>query len=612
MNAHTAKHKKQTYRQSIQLIKDYFLNSNQRYSALLLLAGSIICIIGLVALASIFSWWIVGFWEAITLMNLPLFISSIKLFVPIVSGFVIANVLKKYLTETLAVRWRNWLTLQFTEKYLSSHLELSRDATHIDNPQQRIQEDIKSFVKLTLSLSLDLIKSTLMLGTFIGTLWIVGGALTVGVLGASITIPGYLVWVAILFTIAASYITIKIGKSLTNLTRSQKKFEADFRKDMEQLNNDSESIAQEHGEQYYKLSLTNKFEKICNNAYQKIQVKLRITTFQSFYDNLSSIFPYLAAAPMYFAGHTTLGQLMQIGMSFGEVQGALSWFNDSYEKLATYKAIVGRIIELKQGLEKPHKPRNQQTIIINENETTHHFCIKALSIAEPKKAKNGDTHYILKGLNLQFTRGENTLIKGPSGLGKSTLFKVLAGSWKYGEGEITAPNHHKVCFLPQRPSLPHDTLKAVLAYPDPITTYTDEQYKDALRSVGNMEKFIHELESEKVWSKIFSGGEQQRISVARALLKKPEWLFLDEITAALDVNSERELYTLLQTKLNNTTLVSIAHRPTVDIFHRRVVTFDSINDNGVIHFTEQRALDNEPMNAVNDENELPPFIQRLT
>lgn len=612
MSAHTAKNSKQTYHQGIRLIKDYFLNSNERYSALLLLAGAIICIIGLVALASTFSWWIVGFWEAITMMNLPLFISSIKLFVPIVSGFVIANVVKKYLTETLSVRWRNWLTLKFTEKYLSSHLDLSREATHIDNPQQRIQEDIKTFVKFTLSLSLDLIKSTLMLVTFIGTLWIVGGALTVGILGASITIPGYLVWVAILFTLAASYITLKIGKSLTNLTHDQKKFEADFRKDMEQLNNDSENLAQEHGEQYYKLSLTNKFEKICDNAYQKIQVKLRITSFQSFYDNLSSIFPYLAAAPMYFSGQTTLGQLMQIGMSFGEVQGSLSWFNDSYEKLATYKAIVGRIIELEQGLDKRDKPPTQRTIIFNENETTRDFSISALNIAKSEKAKDGSTQYMLKGLNLRLTRGENTLIKGPSGLGKTTLFKILAGSWKYGEGEITAPNHNKVCFLPQRPSLPHDTLKAVLAYPDPIKTYTNKQYKDALRSVGNMEEFIKDLDNKKVWSKIFSGGEQKRIAVARALLKKPEWLFLDEITTGLDPKSEREVYTLLQNQPNPPTLVSIAHQPTVDVFHKRIVTFNSINDSGVIQFTDERPDDNQTTKAVNDENALSPFIQRLT
>jgi len=240
-------------------------------------------------------------------------------------------------------------------------------------------------------------------------------------------------------------------------------------------------------------------------------------------------------------------------------------------------------------------------IIVRENNALDAFCVKKLNIAYPSS-----TGFIMRGLNLQLNRFENTLIKGPSGLGKSTLFKVMAGTWKYGDGEITVPNCRSVCFLPQRPSLPNDTLRAVLAYPETVDTYPKEQCIRVLRAVGALDKFINELDTKADWSKRLSGGQQQRISFARALLKKPDWLFLDEATASLDTNSETHLYSLLKKELVGTTFVSIAHRPTVDVFHKRIVTLDAVDEKGEIHYIDQQigAPSNE---AANDENAgLPP------
>ena len=292
---------------------------------------------------------------------------------------------------------------------------------------------------------------------------------------------------------------------------------------------------------------------------------------------------------------------MEIGFSFTQVQFSLSWFTNSYERIASYKTSVTRIVELKNAMQDDGLTTTPKCIVVHEDnisEKPHELKVRNLNIAYPSS-----TNYMMRELNLTFKPGENTLIKGRSGLGKSTLFKVMAGTWKYGTGEVSVSNHHKMCFLPQKPSLPNDTLKAVLAYPEPVDTYTDIQYETVLRAVGHMDKFIDELNTKAIWSKRLSGGEQQRISFARALLKKPDWLFLDEATASLDEKSESTMYTLIKEQLKSTTFVSIAHRPTVERYHNRVVTFDADKE-GIICLNDEHRLIEQYTAAANDEDSM--------
>jgi putative ATP-binding cassette transporter len=206
------------------------------------------------------------------------------------------------------------------------------------------------------------------------------------------------------------------------------------------------------------------------------------------------------------------------------------------------------------------------------------------------EAQASSTGHILRNLNLKLTPGKHTLIKGPSGLGKSTLFKAISGTWKYGNGDIFVPAGKNLYFLPQKPTLPRDTLKAVLAYPEPVNTYTDEQYINALKAVGGMDDFIPKLQEKRPWAKELSDGQQQRVSFARALLKKPDWLFLDEATSALDEASEEHVYSVIIKELKNTTIVSIAHRKTVEKHHPRIVLFRA-NKEKEIEVTEQASTE---------------------
>lgn len=572
------------------LVKAYFLESDERLSAWLLLLGAVIGMIGLVAIMALLTTWNLDFMTALTDMNVPVFIESIKTFALLVTGYLAIDVAKTNMIGVLAIRWRNWLTRDLLDKYLgpdaNNYLELSRNLPlnfKIDNPAQRIQDDILLFTKQTLTLTLDFIQNILIQATFIGTLWVIGGPLSFALWGVSITIPGYLVWTAFLFSAVTNVLTHWIGRALSKLSHDLQGLEAEFRKEMELISHDAESIAQDRGETYYKKSLLKKFQAICIKSYDILRVQMNLTAFKSIFSQITMLVPYVTAAPLYFAKKISYAGLMQVGWAFQQIQMSLSWFSNSYEMLANYHASVARVAALENALKTKSAAMKASPAIKIAEKHTNELTVRNLDIAYP-----GGTTSMLRGLSLTFRPHENTVIKGPSGLGKSTLFKAIAGTWTYGKGNVQISNRNKMCFLPQRPSLPNDTLRAVLAYPEPETTYTDAQYIRVLHNVGNMNQFIAQLDTKKNWSGTFSPGQQERIAFARALLKKPDWLFLDEATASLDTQGERRMYNLVKRKLPNTTVISIAHRPSVTQFHQRVIKIQGADENGKVKLRDSK------------------------
>jgi len=556
-------------------INEYLKDPKEGYKGIFLMLGVLIATVGIVALTGLFGSWSTVFWDALVASDMALYTTSIQNFVMLTAGFIGISVLKDYLVGVLEINWRNWLTTKLLNKYTAdeenNYLDLARHPKEIENPAQRIQADVKGYVKQSLLLGSNLFQAALTICMFIGQLWVIGGALTI----ASVTIPGYLVWVALLYSAAVTLITHLLGRSLAKLNNTQKNLEADFRSNLELISNEAPSIEQEHGRKYYQESLKSNVDAIKENSYKILGVKINLTAFNSFYQQISGLIPYMLAAPLLFSGIINVGQLMEIGFAFAQIQLSLSWFSDSYESLAHYTTNAKRISALENCMSKGGLITSARDIHLREGNTDE-LSVHNLDIAYPTNSQ-----FIIKSMNLSFHRGENTLIKGRSGLGKSTLFSVMSGSWKYGNGDVSVADFKKMCFLPQKPSLPNDTLKAVLAYPDPVSTYTDEQYEAALRDVGDLDPFIELLETKAAWSKRLSPGQQQRISFARALLKKPDWLFLDEATASLDPENEERMYSLVRDKLTTTTFVSIAHRPSVSIFHNRVITLDVDEDRNV-------------------------------
>ncbi|KTD31964.1 ABC transporter ATP-binding protein/permease [Legionella maceachernii] len=579
---------KNSWKKTLNLVKDYFMNSEEKLLAWLLLIGTILCVVGLVALVSVLSWWSAGFWAVLTAKALTPFLISMGQFVLILGALVSVHVLKNYLIGKLSIHWRSWLTKKIMNELFGSennYLDLKRFSSEIDNLGQRIQEDIKAFVELTLRLGTDFLKSILSLGTFVGTLWVVGGALTVTLLGLNIIIPGYLVWVALIVAVVATLAAHFIGKSLPEASKATEKAEADFRQDLAELNHEAENIAEEHAENFYQSSLERRVQEIKTTATKKLDTQTKLVAFQSFYSQLGFILPNILAAPLYFSGLIEIGQLMQIGMSFAEVNLSFSWFVEAYENIATYKASIERISELRNTFEKEGLAANPKSIVRKKRDKES-LNIKRLNIMPPQASS---TEYIMRNLNLKLKPGEHILIKGDSGLGKSTLFKAISGTWGYGDGKISLPAGKHLYFLPQKPTLPHTSLKAVLAYPEPTETYTEEEYINALLIVGKMDAFIPRLDESLPWSEELSAGQQQRIAFARALLKRPDWLFLDEATSALDENGEEHVYNLVKQQLKETTIVSIGHRSTVEKHHARIVDFHA-NKAKEIEIEEKRLL----------------------
>ncbi len=555
---------------AFKLAKEYFIDSEERNKALMMLIVAILCIFGMVATTAYFSSWWVMFWGAFEAKSTLLFISSMELFTYISLAYLVLKSTYTYLVDCIKLNWRQWLTKKLIEEYLegqNNFLDLSRFADELQNPAQRIHQDLDYFVELSVNLSLNFIQSMLTQVTFITTLWYLGGSLSLTLFGLHLVIPGYLVWIAVSLSLTATYIKLQIGQPLTKLNNTEANVEAEFRTELEQVALEAEGIALERGQNYYKQSLFEKFKAIYINTYEKIKIKTMLAAFDGFYNQFSWVFPYLAAAPIYFTNIISLGQLMQIGYAFGEVNTSFNWFMNRFGDLAWFKTNIRRITELREMLKNGSLNATPKNIHI-QFIPTHQIIIDQLSIERPQQSET-----IFNEISLTFNEKENTIIAGPSGAGKSTLFKSIAGIWQHGHGQISLPQHDLIYFLSQKPTIPKASLKQVLSFPLPQETYTDEQYKNVLKKLGNMEMWIPHFNEIQNWSNKLSGGQKQKIAFARAFLLKPKWLFLDESTASLDETSETIIYQLLKQELTDTTFISIAHRESVQKFHDKTLTF---------------------------------------
>jgi putative ATP-binding cassette transporter len=472
--------------------------------------------------------------------------------------YIINAVYRLYFQQMLLIEWRTWLT----DKYLADWL---RDRTYYrlqlvdrgtDNPDQRIAEDLKQFVDETLALSLGLLSAVVTLITFTAILWVLSGAIEI----AGIEIPGYMFWVALIYAIVASWLTHMIGNPLVALNFNQQRYEADFRFSLVRLRENSEGVALYRGEASESAGFHARFASIVSNWWGLMRKRKQLTWFTSFYAQLAILFPYIAAAPRYFSGKIPLGEFFQIASAFGQVQTALSWFIEAYPLFASWKATVDRLTGFADAME---RVRSQRLEGERKEEESADLTTGDLELSLPDNAT------LLAPTTVALKKNEPVLISGPSGSGKSTLFRALAGIWPYWKGRIGLPKGAKLLFLPQRPYLPIGTLKHAACYPAADEErIRDESVRDALRAV-ELNRFADELDRVENWAHVLSGGEQQRLAFARALLNRPDWLFLDEATASLHDAAERDLYELVRTRLPDTTVVSIGHRESLAQFHAR-------------------------------------------
>lgn len=548
------------------LAKPYWV-SKERIKGLLLLGAVVGLTLGLVWLDVRFNAWYKDFYDSLENKDQDRFYASLGTFTVLGLAYIIVGVYRLYLQQMLQIEWRTWLTERFLGDWLQDRtyyrLQLLDRGT--DNPDQRVAEDLRIFVDLTLSLSLGLLSALVTLGSFAVILWTLSGPETISIAGG-ITIPGYLVWCALLYAAIATVLTHVIGRPLIGLDFNQQRYEADFRFALVRLRENSEGVALYRGENEELVNFRARFKNVIQNWWAIMKKRKELAWFTFSIDQLAVVFPYIVVAPRFFSGAIPLGTMVQTVTAFGQVRSALSWFIEAYVHLAEWKATVDRLTGFTQALERARDEAERLDGDRFEGDAPGTLTLESLALALPQ----GRT--LLAPTTLELKKSESVLVTGPSGAGKSTLFRALAGIWPYWKGRIVLPRGARLLFLPQKPYLPIGTLKHAVCYPSDSATIADAAAHEALRSVG-LSSLTGELAREENWAQVLSGGEQQRLAFARALLNRPDWLFLDEATAALPDEDHAALYRLLEERLPQTTLVSIGHRASLAEFHQRRLTW---------------------------------------
>jgi vitamin B12/bleomycin/antimicrobial peptide transport system ATP-binding/permease protein len=483
------------------------------------------------------------------------------IFTPLAGVFVAIALTEVLLQNVLTIRWRAFLNTYYVREWLGdgTHYRMQIIGRGADNPDQRISEDLRKFVESTYSLSVGLMNQAATLVSFVAILWTISAGFTFP--GTSVEIPGLLVWVCAAYAILGTWVTHLIGRPLIALNFEQERVEANYRFSLARLREYTEQVALLGGETAEREGLGRRFGQIVDNYMRIVFRLIKLNTFTSAYFQANVVVPYILTAPYYFIGKISLGQMQQVVGAFSRVESALTYFITIYTTLADYKAVLDRLTTFEGAIASAQRVGGESKLVITEK-AGRELRLEDLDVRLP------DGSALLHTDELAFRPGERTLMTGPSGSGKSTLFRAIAGIWPFGQGQIQVPEGQSMMLLPQRPYIPIGTLRDAVTYPGKIDAYTAAEMAEALRT-AKLPQIADRLDEERNWGQTLSLGEQQRLAVARALLAKPDWLFLDEATAALDEPTEQDIYRIIREKLPNTTVVSIGHRSTLAAYHDR-------------------------------------------
>ena len=513
--------------------------------------------------------WNRDFFNALEKKDLVQLFQLLWVLAAIVASAGVGVAIQLHLKRRLQINWRCWLSRVTVHRWLHSgrQYQLGLLAEDIDNPDGRIAEDIRVSTEFAVEFAQSILQCVLQLVTFLGVLWTLSGALPVRLGGFEFDLPGYMVWCAVAYAVFGSLLTYALGRGLIDAGNARQGREADFRSTLTRAREHGEGIALMRGEGDERERLRDSLFALRSawNRQTRGQGNLSLLTSSLAY--LAPVVPLIVALPRYLSGQIQLGGLMQTAQAFSSVQWALSWLIDNFPKFADWRASTDRVVHLHLALtdlEDSAAAAAGERITVHPPADDDRLVLRDLGVARP------DGQVLVAEAHVEIKRPERVLIRGQSGSGKSTIMRAVAGVWPWGRGAIHLPTG-RIAFMPQKPYFPLGTLRDAMHYPVAPEGITDEILREMLHKVG-LDHLRDRLDETERWDQILSGGEQQRVAFARTLIHRPDWIFMDEATSALDEAGQENVMKLLIEELPQTSVVSIGHRPGLELFHTRELT----------------------------------------
>ena len=518
--------------------------------------------------------WSGDFWESIKEKQADKFLPGLLLFAQLAFFSIIAGTYRIFFMQMLQMRWRTWLTENFTKGYLAQdrYYHLNQQAAQ-DNPDQRIADDLDRFTSLGVTLFFGFYLAALSVYEYAIVLLKLSGDYELDLFGKTWVIHAYMFWAVIVYTLLGSGLIHFIGRRLVKINVLGQRYNANFRYHLVRAREYAEGIAFLRGGLHHENMARRLFADVRSNWFRLMWRTKYVGFASSVYSQTAIIFPIVVAVPRYFSGELKFGGIMQMLRAFGELRDALTWFIDNYTSISEIRAAATRLFGLQAAMGAVDAAQSARMLDVVHNNVGG-ISLNHVSLNRPQVGADGKVTEVAQvlGLDWQISQGQRWLVSGASGAGKSTVLRAIAGLWPYGRGQVDLPNKAKVLFLPQKPYFPVGSLREALAYPAGADAYKDIAY-DAVLDMCQLPHLRERLAEQGNWAQILSGGEQQRLAFARIFLQRPDYLFLDEATASLDIANEQALYAGLVQFLPKLTLISISHHAQLSAFHTHELHF---------------------------------------